>query len=176
MVELLAGPWGPLLIFALRIGDVSLATLRMVLTVRGERILPPIIGFVEILIWILAVGSAVQNLGSLWHVVGYAGGFSAGTFVGLWVERRLALGIASMQVITAAAGEELATVLRGSGFGVTQWPARGLEGDVDVLLTSLRRRSLPEALGIVERTAPAAFVSVQDDRLIRRGWLSRKRR
>jgi len=176
MVELLAGPWGPLLIFALRIGDVSLATLRMVLSVRGERVLPPLIGFVEIMIWILAVGAAVQNLNSPLHVVGYAGGFSAGTYVGLWVERKLAIGLSSVQVVTRTAGDELAKALREEGFGVTRWGGEGKDGSVDVLSSSLRRRALPRAMSVIDRIAPEAFVSIQDDRLLRRGWLmSRKR-
>ena len=82
MVELLSGPWGPLLIFLFRIVDVSLGTLRMLLAVRGRRVLPPLIGFVEVSIWVLAAGSVVQNLASPLHVVGYAGGFAAGTAVG----------------------------------------------------------------------------------------------
>ncbi len=176
MVELLAGPWGPLLIFGLRICDVSLATVRMVLSVRGERVLPPIIGFVEILIWILAVGSAVRNLNDPWHVIGYAAGFSAGTGVGLWVERKLALGLSSMQVVTRIAGRELAAALRHEGFGVTRWVGEGRDGSVDVLMSSLRRRAVPRAMQVVDRIAPDAFVSIQDDRLLRRGWLmSRKR-
>lgn len=176
MVELLAGPWGPLLIFALRIGDVSLATVRMVLSVRGERVLPPLIGFVEIMIWILAVGAAVRNLSSPWHVIGYAGGFSAGTYVGLWVERKLAIGLASVQVVTRAAGETLAAALRAEGFGVTRWMGEGKDGTVDVLSSSLRRRSIPHAMRVIDRIDPDAFVSIQDDRLLRRGWLmSRKR-
>lgn len=176
MVELLAGPWGPFLIFALRICDVSLATVRMVLSVRGERLLPPLIGFVELLIWILAVGAAVRNLSSPWHVMGYAGGFSAGTYVGLWVERKLAIGLASLQVVTRTAGQTLADALRAEGFGVTRWTGEGKDGSVDVLSSSLRRRALPQALAIIDRIAPDSFVSIQDDRLLRRGWLmSRKR-
>lgn len=176
MVELLAGPWGPLLIFALRIGDVSLATVRMVLSVRGERILPPLIGFVEIMIWILAVGAAVRNLNSPWHVMGYAGGFSAGTYVGLWVERKLAIGLASMQIVTRTDGDALAAALRAEGFGVTRWVGEGKDGSVVVLSSSLRRRALPRAMEVVDRVDPEAFVSIQDDRLLRRGWLmSRKR-
>jgi uncharacterized protein YebE (UPF0316 family) len=88
MAELFAGVWGPVIIFGLRIVDVSLATVRMLLTMRDIRGLVPLIGFVEVTVWVVAVGTAIQNLHSVWHVLGYSGGFAAGTSVGLPPERR----------------------------------------------------------------------------------------
>jgi hypothetical protein len=76
MIELLAGPYGPLVIFSLRFVDVSLGTMRFLLVTRGQRAPAALIGFVESLIWITAAGAAIQNLSSPLHLVGYAGGFS----------------------------------------------------------------------------------------------------
>ena len=45
MEQLLAGPVGPLLIFVLRIVDVSLATLRLISAVRGRKLLAASVGF-----------------------------------------------------------------------------------------------------------------------------------
>ncbi len=176
MVELLSGPWGPLLIFALRIGDVSLATLRVVMAVKGQRLWPPVIGFFEILIWIVAAGAAVKNLASPLHGVGYAAGFAAGTHVGLWLEARLALGLAAVQIVTSNDHRELAARLRERGFGVTELSGHGRDGTVGILFTSVRRRLLPQVLKAIEEEEPGAFVSVQDDRLVRRGWLLDRRR
>lgn len=86
MMELLAGPLGPLLIFLLRVADVSLGTVRLVLITRGARLPAAFLGVVEALIWITAVGSVILNLTSPWHVLGYACGFGAGTWVGLWLD------------------------------------------------------------------------------------------
>ena len=104
---LFAGPWGPLLIFVLRIGDVSLATIRTLLSMRNARIAVPLIGFVEVLIWIFAVGNAIKNLHSGWHLLGYAGGFATGTLVGMWVEEKLAIGLAVVRVISRHGGVEV---------------------------------------------------------------------
>ncbi|MFO7588158.1 MAG: DUF2179 domain-containing protein [Gemmatimonadota bacterium] len=176
MIELLAGPWGPLLIFAFRIVDVSLGTLRMLLAVRGRRFLPPLIGFVEVLIWVLAAGSVVQNLSSPLHVIGYAGGFAAGTAVGLWAEARLALGVATVQAITRDVSVDVAAALRDLGFGVTRVIGHGRDGEVTITYTVVRRRHVPSVLRTIERVAPGAFVSVQDERIVQRGWLLGSRR
>src|SRR5690606_26671956 len=67
MEALFASPWGPLVIFALRVVDVSLATLRMLLSVRGMKKAVPFIGAVEVLVWLYAVGNAIQHLDSPLH-------------------------------------------------------------------------------------------------------------
>lgn len=178
MTELFAGPWGPVLIFLLRIGDVSLATLRMLLTMRDRRAIVPIIGFFEALIWLTAVGTAVQNLNSFWHVVGYTTGFASGTYVGLWIEGKLALGLAMIRVFSrdAGTGMTVARALRDAGYGVTEFPGQGGQGPVDVVLTVVQRRQIPLVVSEVERIDQDAFISVEEPRAIRRGWMFGRRK
>ena len=97
---LFAGPYGPLVIFGLRIVDVSLSTVRILLAVRGHKMFVPIIGFFEVLIWVFAAGNAIRYLESGWHVLGYAAGFSTGSVVGLTIEQRLAIGYATIRVVS----------------------------------------------------------------------------
>jgi uncharacterized protein YebE (UPF0316 family) len=172
--QLFSGPWGPILIFGLRIVDVSMATMRMLLIMRSQKLLVPLIGFFEVIIWIVAVGSAIRNLDSVWHVLGYAGGFATGSLVGLAIEEKLAVGLASIQVISQHGGVELAEALRGRGFGVTEFAGQGREGKVEVVQTVVLRRQIPEVIAEVDRWDPDAFVSVEEPRTIRRGWMFSK--
>lgn len=176
MSEILSAPIGALLIFLLRIGDVSLATLRLLMSVRGRKFTAAALGFVEILIWITAVGTALQNLSSWLHVVGYAGGFSAGTFIGLTIEERLAIGLAVVRVTSRHVGVELAEALRAMGFGVTETAGHGREGTVEIVSTVVRRRDLPKVYREIERWDPHAFVVVEEPKAIHRGWLFSRRR
>jgi len=176
METLLMGAWGPLLIFFMRIGDVSLATVRMLLIMRNARVWAPLIGFFEVLIWLLAAGTAIQHLDSPWHILGYAGGFAAGNFVGLLLEERLAFGFASVQVIAPSQGAELAEALRAFGHGVTEFSGRGREGPVELIMSVIKRRDLPMVSALVNDLAPGSFVSVEQPTVIQRGWLFPKRR
>jgi uncharacterized protein YebE (UPF0316 family) len=176
MAELFAGPWGPVLIFGLRIIDVTLATLRMLLVMRNQRLAVPFIGFFEALIWVLAVGVAIQNLDSVWHLLGYAGGFASGSLVGLWLEGKLAMGLASIRIISRTGGPDVAHALREEGFGVTEFAGYGREGKVELLLTLVKRRQLNQVLKVVESVDAGAFISVEEPRSIRRGWLFTTRR
>jgi uncharacterized protein YebE (UPF0316 family) len=166
-----AGPWGPLLIFSLSICDVSLALLRTLLAVRNVRIAVPIIGFFEVLIWIFAVGAAIENLSSPWHLLGYAGGFATGNIVGRWIEGKLAFGLAIVRVISKHGGVEVAEALREKGFGVTEFTGHGRDGSVEILDSVVKRRHLPAVLKIIDLWDPGAFVMIEEPRLIRHGWL-----
>lgn len=168
---LFAGPWGPILIFVLRIFDVSLSTMRILLSMRNQRLLVPIIGFFEVLIWIFAVGSAIRNLDSVWHVLGYAGGFASGNIVGMWIEGKLAIGLATLRIISRAGGVELAEALRSRGYGVTEFFGQGREGRVEVVYTAVARREVPRVLAEVSRWDPEAFITVEEPREVRRGWM-----
>lgn len=176
MTELFGGPIGPILIFLLRIVDVSLATTRMLLIVRGHRVLVPVIGFLEVLIWVFAVGNTIEFLTSPLHVVGYAAGFATGNMVGLWVEERLAIGLATVRIISRYEGVELADALREAGYGVTEFRGQGREGPVEVVFTAVRRAQVPEVMRHVEKWSPDAFVTVEEPRAVHRGWMFQGRR
>jgi uncharacterized protein YebE (UPF0316 family) len=173
---LFAGPWGPLAIFALRIVDVSLSTIRIVLAVRGHKFVVPFIGFFEVLIWVFAVGHAIRFLDSPLHLLGYAGGFATGSIVGLLIEERLAIGYASIRVVSRHAGVEMADALRSRGFGVTEFAGHGRDGRVEIMYTVCRRRDIPKVLEEVEIWDRQAFVTVEEPRAIRWGWMQTTQR
>ena len=169
--ELLAGPAGPVVIFFLRISDVSLATVRMLLMVRNKKLLVPVLAFFEVSIWVFAVGTVVQHLSSPWHLLGYAGGYATGNVVGMFIEERLALGLATVRTMVREGGVELAAALREGGFAVTEMTGRGRDGMVDVLYSVLRRRRVAPYVRMVNETAPDSFVVVEEPRGVQRGWL-----
>jgi uncharacterized protein YebE (UPF0316 family) len=176
MDELFGGPWGPLLIFGLRIIDVSLSTLRMLMIMRGRKLIAPMIGVVEVLVWIFAVGNAIRYLESPLHLAGYAGGFATGNYVGLKVEEKLALGTAAVRILSRHGGVEIAEALRERGFGVTEFAGHGREGTVEMVYVVVRRRELPFVFEQVQIWDPEAFITVEEPKAIQRGWMFSQRR
>ena len=171
MEMLFAGAFGPVLIFCLRIVDVSLSTVRILLAVRGQRLLVPLIGMFEVMVWLFAAGNAMQHLDSPLHLIGYATGFGTGSLVGLWIEEKLAIGFATVRVITTQIGLEMAEGLRTQGYGVTEFAAKGRTGPVEVIYLVVPRREIERVLREVDRWDPTAFVTVEQPRDIRWGWM-----
>jgi uncharacterized protein YebE (UPF0316 family) len=151
----------PFLIFFARVLDVSLGTMRIIVTINGNRWLATVLGFFELIIWSLALGGMVIYLSNPFAVLAFAAGFSAGTYVGLMIEDRVALGFRSVQIINANPEVQVAPPLREAGFRVTILPGYGQFGPVEVAVLVIRRRSLRRVFQIVDEVAPRAFISVE---------------
>jgi len=162
---------GGLLIFLARVVNVSMGTVRTLLGMRGQKRWATAIGFVESLIFILAIGRVLQDVGNVWNVLGYCGGFAAGTWVGLVMEEKLALGYAVVRAISRDDGRKIALALREAGYGVTEMVGEGLSGRVHVVTTVVRRRDIPAIMALVSQVDEAAFVTVDDANRVYRGHL-----
>lgn len=166
---LIASPFGPLFIFVFRIVDVSCDTMRVIFAVRGRRVAAALLGFIQALIWILAIGVAIRHLDSLPHVIGYAAGFAMGTFVGISIEQAVAYGLATVRIVSMHGGVEIATALRDRGYGATEFPGYGREGKVEIVNTVVHRNQVNDVVKIVEKWDPVAFVTVEEPRVLRGG-------
>ncbi|MBN1894726.1 DUF2179 domain-containing protein [bacterium] len=159
----------PVMIFLARIADVSLQTLRILFVSRANRILAPLLGFFEVLIWILVIGQIMQNLDNALCYIAYALGFAAGTWVGIVIEDKLAYGQRVLRIITQAESADLIRNLRQQGFGVTVMEANGARGKVQVIDTVVRRADLHRVSKMIKRHHPKAFYSVEDIRSVSAG-------
>ena len=164
----------PLLIFFARMTDVSLSTLRIILVSRGMRKVAPFIGFVEAMIWLFAISQVMQHLDRWINYVAYGAGFSAGTWMGMWIEGRLALGLLAVRIITQEDATDLITRLRADRFGVTDFAARGISGNVRLIMTIIQRKEYPRLAEIIRETHPRAFISTSDVRSVSEGFFYRR--
>ncbi|HOO83369.1 MAG TPA: DUF2179 domain-containing protein [Prolixibacteraceae bacterium] len=156
----------PLLIFFARICDVTIGTLRIVMVSKGKKMLAPLLGFVEVFIWIIAVGKIMQNLDNWFNIVAYSAGFATGNYIGLIIEEKLAMGVVRIQVITAKAADELIIKLKLSGYGITHHEATGANGKVSILYSIINRTDLRKVVRIIRESNPNAFYSIEDVRFV----------
>jgi uncharacterized protein YebE (UPF0316 family) len=161
---------GGLFVFALRLTDVTLGTLRILMTVRCRKWLAGLIGFVEVTIFVVAISQVVRNVGNAWNVLGYSSGFAAGTMVGMTIEEPMALGFTVVRIISSDLWQMLGDTIRRAGFGVTEMTGRGMREAVDILEVVVRRADLPTVLQIVNQVDGKAFVTVEETRRVYRGW------
>ena len=164
----------PLIIFVSRLGDVSLGTLRHVFISKGYKQIVPVIGFFEVLIWIVVVAQIMKNLNNIACYLAWAGGFSAGTYVGLMIEERLALGLQVIRVITNQNCDKLLENLRLENHGVTVVDAQGAIGPVKMIFTILKRKNTGRVIELVRQHNPSAFYSIEDIKEINQGIFTGK--
>lgn len=179
MEALFAAPIGALLIGLLRVIDVSMATMRMILAVRGRPALASCIAFFEVIIWVVAVGNALKHVDSLLHIIGYASGFATGNFLGVWIEEKVAIGINVVHAIHVPRSSDnaqpdqhrSAEVLRSMGYAVTEMVGEGHGGQVDMLNIVVRRKQIKNVIATLQKLDPEVFITIEDVKKYHGGYI-----
>ena len=156
----------PVLIILARILDVSVGTLRIIVVSRGKKHLAAFLGFIESLVWVLAVTQVIQHLNNWLTYVAFAIGFSAGNYIGVLLEEKLAMGNLIIRVITRQEADDLVHFLWSSGYGVTSVDGWGETGPVKVIFTVCKRRYAERIIKIIKQFNPKAFYTIEDVRFV----------
>jgi len=156
----------PLLIILARMCDVSLGTVRIILIAKGYKNIAPVIGFVEVLIWLVVVSQIMQNLDKVQYYFAFALGFALGTFIGIKIENRLSLGQVMVQVITNHDVTEFVNNLKQFNSNFTVIDAAGKFGPVKIILIIAQRHLLRETIKVIETSNRNFFYFIQDIRQV----------
>ena len=168
--------WVYLFIFFGKILEVSFGTLRIVLISRGERTVGALIAVIEITLWLVIASSVLTGFkDDFLKGIVYAVAFACGNYIGSWLDELLAFGLSSMQVVLPdlASAKEAEACLREKGFGMTTIDVHGRDNDRSMLIMTMQRKRLPEALAILEKQCNGAVVTVTDIKTQRGGYLER---
>jgi len=167
----------PLLIFFARILDVSIGTLRLIFVAKGFKFYAPMLGFFEVIIWLLAIGQIMQHLDNFLCYFAYGLGFATGNYLGIYLDEKMSLGTVLIRVVPKVDTTNLINELREQSFGASLVDIEGMTGKLKMIFTIVKRKDLKEVLGIIQEHNPQAFVTIEDVKTAREGYfrLSRKK-
>jgi len=165
----------PALIFIARVTDVTVGTIRLIFVSRGMKILAPIAGFFEVLIWLMVIGQVIKHMTNPMSYIAYAAGFATGNYVGIHLAEKLSLGIVSFRIITHIDASPLMQLLQDRQFGVTCIDGYGSQGKVQIVYTVVKRAQVPEVEALVKQFNPQAFYSIEEIVGVERGIFPVKR-
>ncbi len=164
----------PILIFLARIADVTLGTIRVIFISKGIKYLAPLIGFFEVIIWLIAIGQVMNNLTNITSYIAYGAGFAAGTYIGMVIEEKISIGLVIVRIITRDDPSSLLQCLRTGNYGVTSINGEGAAGPVKVIFTIVRRQDLSRVIGIIKQFNPKAFYSIEEVKSVAEGGIPLK--
>ncbi|MDP3398551.1 MAG: DUF5698 domain-containing protein [Bacteroidales bacterium] len=159
----------PFVIFFGRIIDVSLGTLRIIFVSKGEKYKAPIIGFFEVLIWIVVISEIFSRANDITAYLSYAAGYASGNFIGILIEQKIAFGILLCRVYTKGNGKELVSLLNRQNIGATLIHGTGSLGEIDIIETVVDRNLMKKVERIFTEFDPNVFFVVEDVRTKQRG-------
>jgi uncharacterized protein YebE (UPF0316 family) len=149
-------------IFCLRIIDVPISTVRTISMIQGRARLTVTLAFFEVLVWVTAVSQVVLRIQhSFWLAVFYAAGFSAGTGVGMIVERRVSLGRYLVRIISHGRATEVAHAIAGNGRVLATFPGATLAGPATLVFVSAIGRRVPLVVAAARAVDPGAIYTVE---------------
>ncbi len=159
----------PFLIILARIADQTIGTLRLVYLSKGYKVLAPVMGFFEVLIWIVAVSQIFQQLNNYFYYLAYATGFALGNYLGLLIEEKLSLGKVVIRVFPKDNVDAIVSKLKENGYGLTIMDAIGTRGPVKIIFSILNRKSLGDFLSIIKQFDEESFYTIEDVRSSAKG-------
>ena len=147
-----------LIIFALRLADQSLGTMRALLVSKNQ-IFAAFIGLIESAIWIIAISQVIKDIDDPILISAYASGFAAGTILGSYIEGVVGVGNIVVRVFCPADSPSVAESLRERGHGVTIIDGQGKDGPVKIYWCVISRRKLKTVLRMIKKINPEAYVT-----------------
>ena len=149
-------------IFFARLVDVSLRSIRIIFLIEGKRIIPALIGFVEVSIWFLVIRSAITTqTGIIYVALAYGSGFALGHIIGSSIAERFIKQISKVVIVTSNQNEALVSALRNQQFGVTKIEASGInEAKKYYLYLEIMSKNLEILHQVLAKYDPSAFVTI----------------
>lgn len=152
----------PLFIFFIRICDVSLGTIRIIFISKGMKFIAPMIGFFEVLIWLLAIRQIMTNLTNPLYFVAYAGGFAMGTYIGMYIENKLSIGTVIIRVITRKNSSKLIESFSEAKYKFSIFDAKNPKGNAKLIFTIVKRQNIKNIVKLIKEFSPNAFYTIED--------------
>lgn len=159
-------------IFLTRILDVSLGTVRTIMTIKGKHIIAGSIGFFEVFIWFIIVEEALKTNTNILIAIFYSLGFASGTIIGGYITNYFFKTPISLQIITT--NNKMADFLYSKGYGVSQLKVNGKEGIRDMLILETTDNHYKELMSLIRLADEKAFVVVDEKKYIHNGFFVRK--
>lgn len=161
-------------IFFVRIIDVSLGTVRTLITVKGRTLLASMVGFIEIFVWFVIVKEALNTTEtSLWIAVAYSLGFATGTYIGGYLSDRFIKGNFGVQVVTSNNNHKLIDVLRKEGYAVSVIDVKGQDKAKEkyMLFIEIKKNNFDHLKKLIHSIDQKAFIVVNETKYVQNGYI-----
>ncbi len=161
-------------IFFVRIIDVSLGTVRTLITVKGRTLLASMVGFIEVFVWFVIVKEALNTTEtSLWIAIAYSLGFATGTYIGGYLSDRFIKGNFGVQVVTSNNNHKLIDVLRSEGYAVSVIDVKGQDkaNEKYMLFIEIQKNNFEHLKKLIHSIDKKAFIVVNETKYVQNGYI-----
>ncbi len=161
-------------IFFARILDVTIATFRQNVMLKGHYIISTCLAFIEIMLWFLVAREALTiSIESLFIPISYSLGYATGTLIGSVLSKKFIKGVVGVQIIIDEDRLELLNALkmRGYGFSILHLES-GFKSEPKIMIfLEVNSQSLKKLENLIQKNDPDAFLVISDTKKVSNGTL-----
>lgn len=159
----------PFIIFICRVSDVTLGTLRNLFLSKNIKSIVPVVGFFEVMIWIIAVNQVLQHMDNFMSYLGWGLGYATGIIIGIKIDERLGLGLQMLRIITNKNCDELVAALNEANLGSTVVDGQGAKGKVTMVYLIIKRTDQKKVSTLIQFYNPDSFYTIEDIKEVNKG-------
>lgn len=136
-----------------KIVEISIQSLKTVMMVKGQRFKAAALGFIECIIWGLAISTIIGTLGDdMFLLIFYCVGYAVGLFLGATIENKIALGTSNLELIANDdSTEKITEYLKENEMGYTVFDGYGSTDKMNMIFIVLPRKEMPKVLKEIRR-------------------------
>lgn len=147
-----------LLIILFNVSYMTLTTLRLILVIKGYRVIASFLSMAEVFVYLMGLTMVLDNLDKPFNIIAYCIGWGCGVYLGSIIENKLALGYVVFEVIVDSLEVELTSMIRSKGYGVTSWIAEGKDGKRLCMKVLAKRKNEQKLKNYIMSISPKAFI------------------
>ncbi|HOP65812.1 MAG TPA: DUF2179 domain-containing protein, partial [Bacilli bacterium] len=133
-----------------------------------------IAAFLEVLIWFLIAREALNTeITSIFIPLSYAGGYAAGTYIGLLLSKQLIDGLVGVQVVINKCDDTIIKEIRKHGYAVSVIPLQ-YQKDKDkkaMLYMQINKKKLDDLTDLIKKLDNDAFITVNETKYVYNGFM-----
>ena len=164
-----------IIIFFSKVIENAIGTLRIIVVANGKKIIGAILQGVVSIIWICVTGIVVTNiLEDPFKIVAFSLGSVVGSYLGCFLEEKIALGNTLLTVIVEEKLEAtISEKIRNHKFAITSTKGKGKEKERSILFIFLPRKKVSALVKMIKSIDVDALILSENASRIYGGYLEK---
>lgn len=163
-----------IVIFASKILENALSTLRVIFVADGQKMLGAILNTVCSIIWVFTAGIVIVDINKdIIKVIAFCLGSGIGSYVGNYIENKLALGTNLLMCIINKDELSMVDELRDSGYGITTIPGYGKDSEKYILFIFTTRKMRKKLVEDIKRLSDGCVIISESANSIYGGYTNK---
>ncbi len=151
-----------LAIFIAKIIENTLSTLRLIVVAKGKKIFGAILQFIISFVWVITTGIVVVNIkDDPLKIVFFAFGSLIGSYLGSFIEEKIALGNDLIKIITDKNNCEKINNILSKDYLVTSINGKKQNKDVSILFVISKKKQRRTLISIIQNIDKNSIITVE---------------